>query len=98
MKVNVVLAALFLGVGLVLVVVGGWFGLMVGVVALLMGLVLVVRGYRLRAAGELSRHWPESRGLLPPDFGGDPDRLCVLELERDLAAGEDAPDSPAEIA
>lgn len=44
------LAALFLGVGVVLVVVGGWFGLMVGVVALLMGLVLLVRGYRLRSA------------------------------------------------
>jgi hypothetical protein len=51
MKVNMLFAALFLAVGLVLVVVGGWFGLMVGVVALLMGLVLLVRGYRLRSAG-----------------------------------------------
>ena len=51
MKVNMVLAALFLAVGLVLVVVGGWFGLLVGIVALLMGLVLLVRGYRLRSAG-----------------------------------------------
>ena len=44
------LAALFLAVGIVLVVVGGWFGLMVGIVALLMGLVLLLRGYRLRSA------------------------------------------------
>jgi heme O synthase-like polyprenyltransferase len=50
MKVNMLFAALFLAVGLVLVVVGGWFGLMVGVVALLMGLVLLVRGYRFRSA------------------------------------------------
>jgi hypothetical protein len=50
MKVNMLLAALFLAVGIVLVVVGGWFGLMVGIVALLMGLVLLLRGYRLRSA------------------------------------------------
>jgi hypothetical protein len=50
------------------------------------------------APGELSRHWPESRGLLPPGFGIDPDRSCVLELTRDLRAGEDAPDAPGEIA
>ena len=48
--------------------------------------------------GELARHWPESRGLLPPAFGREPDRYCVLELERDLEAGEDAPDAPAELA
>jgi succinate-acetate transporter protein len=47
---SVLLAAAFLAVGVVLVVVGGWFGLLVGVVALLMGLVLLVRGYRLRSA------------------------------------------------
>jgi Flp pilus assembly protein TadB len=50
MKPNMLLGAVFLGVGLLLVVVGGWFGLLVGIVALLMGLVLVVRGYRLRSA------------------------------------------------
>jgi succinate-acetate transporter protein len=50
MKANMVLGALFFGVGVVLLVVGGWFGLMVGVVALLMALVLVARGYRLRSA------------------------------------------------
>jgi hypothetical protein len=49
MKVNVVLAALFIGVGLVLVLLGGWFGFLLGSVALLMGLVFVVRGYRLRS-------------------------------------------------
>jgi len=50
------------------------------------------------AQGELSAHWPESRGLLPPGFGREPDRWCVLELRRDLEAGEEPPDAPAEIA
>ncbi len=49
-------------------------------------------------AGELSTHWPESRGLLPPGFGREPDRCCVLELHVDMEAGADPPDSPAEIA
>jgi hypothetical protein len=31
------------------------------------------------APGELSTHWPESRGLLPRGFGREPDRNCVLE-------------------
>jgi hypothetical protein len=55
---------------------------------------------RVRAAadGELSRHWPEARGLLPPGFGREPDRYCVLELRAALGADEDAPDAPAEIA
>jgi hypothetical protein len=47
---------------------------------------------------ELSAHWPESRGLLPPGFGTEADRHSVLELRRDLDAGEDAPDAPAEVA
>ena len=47
---------------------------------------------------ELSAHWPESRGLLPHGFGREPDRCCILELRRDLAAGDGAPDAPAEIA
>jgi hypothetical protein len=57
-------------------------------------------GLRLRHAegGELARHWPEAQGLLPPEFGRDVDRLCVLELERALEAGEEAPDAPAELA
>ena len=44
------LGALFLGVGLVLVILTGWFGILLGVLALLVGLVLVVRGFRLRSA------------------------------------------------
>ena len=44
-------------------------------------------GIRVRASvsGELAAHWPEATGLLPPAFGREPDRLCVLELERSLA-------------
>ena len=55
---------------------------------------------RVRAAadGELSRHWPEAKGLLPPGFGREPDRYCVLELRAGLDAGEDVPDAPAELA
>src|SRR6187551_1456343 len=57
-------------------------------------------GLRLRAAatGELAHHWPEAQGLLPPGFGREVDRYCVLELERALAAGEEAPDAPGELA
>jgi hypothetical protein len=51
MKVNMLLGAFFLGVGVLLLVVGGWFGLFLGVLAVLTGVVLVVRGYRLRSAG-----------------------------------------------
>jgi hypothetical protein len=55
---------------------------------------------RVRAAadGELARHWPEARGLLPPGFGREPDRYCVIELRAGLDAGEDVPDAPAELA
>jgi hypothetical protein len=49
-------------------------------------------------SGELSAHWPESRGLLPRGFGNEPDRCAVVELRRDLEAGEAPPDAPAEIA
>jgi hypothetical protein len=59
------------------------------------------RGLRIRAAaeGELSAHWPQARGLLPPGFGREPDQLCVLELEHELPPGEDElPDAPGEIA
>jgi hypothetical protein len=57
-------------------------------------------GLRLRSfvSGELAAHWPESRGLLPANFGREPDRYCVLELQRDLDAREDPPDAPGEIA
>jgi hypothetical protein len=52
---------------------------------------------RRAATGELARLWPEAQGLLPGDFGREPDRLCVLELQRDLETAEDAPDAPGEI-
>jgi hypothetical protein len=57
-------------------------------------------GIRLRAAatGELAKHWPEAQGLLPTEFGRDTDRLCVVELERDLVDADEPPDAPAEIA
>jgi hypothetical protein len=50
------------------------------------------------ADGELARHWPEAKGLLPPGFGTEPDRYCVVEYRMGLDAGEDVPDAPAEIA
>jgi hypothetical protein len=54
---------------------------------------------RLAASGELAAHWPEAGGLLPADFGREPDRLCVLELERSLPRNEpEPPDAPAELA
>jgi hypothetical protein len=53
---------------------------------------------RLSAPGELSTHWPESRGLLPAGFGREPDRCCVLELQVELEGADDVPDAPEEIA
>ena len=57
-------------------------------------------GLRMRAVadGELARHWPEASSLVPQDFGRETDRYCVLELRAALAAAEDPPDAPAEIA
>jgi hypothetical protein len=58
-------------------------------------------GVRLRRAttGELAAHWPEGAGLLPPGFGVEADRLCLLELERALdAADAEPPDAPGELA
>ena len=77
-----------------------------GAVAPLLGLgagcqVDLGRGIRVRiaAAGELASHWPDAARLVPPSFGREPDRVCVLELERTLAAAESrAPDAPAELA
>jgi hypothetical protein len=54
---------------------------------------------RTAATGEVSRCWPEAGNLLPEGFGREPDRLCVLELERKLEKGSAAPpDSAAELA
>jgi hypothetical protein len=54
---------------------------------------------RVAAAGELAAHWPEAARLLPPHFGREPDRLCVLELERTLERGDaEPPDAPGELA
>ncbi|MFN0155611.1 MAG: hypothetical protein ACKVUT_14655 [Gaiella sp.] len=57
-------------------------------------------GIRLRPAAdaELARHWPEAQGLLPDGFGREPDRYCLVDLRSALAAREDVPDAPAEIA
>jgi len=58
-------------------------------------------GVRLRQAvsGEVSQLWPEARGLMPPEFGREVDRLLVLELTRELEAAEaDPPDAAAELA
>ena len=52
---------------------------------------------RHAATGELAKHWPEAQALLPPEFGRDTDRLCVIELQRELAAGETVPDAAGEI-
>lgn len=50
-------------------------------------------------SGEISQLWPEARGLMPPEFGRDVDRLLVLELRRELSPEEDdAPDAAAELA
>ncbi len=59
------------------------------------------RGIRVRAAaaGELAAHWPDATKLLPQRFGREPDRVCVLELDRALPRQEgEPPDSPGELA
>ena len=55
-------------------------------------------GIRVRqaATGELAAMWPEAAGLLPRAFGREPDRLCVLELQRPVE--NDVPDAPGELA
>src|SRR4051794_22424632 len=55
-------------------------------------------GIRVRqaATGELASMWPEAAGLLPRDFGREPDRLCVLELQRSVE--DEVPDAPGELA
>src|SRR5205085_9905221 len=50
-------------------------------------------------AGEISNLWPEARGLMPPDFGRDVDRLLLLELRRELEPDEsEPPDAASELA
>jgi hypothetical protein len=41
---------------------------------------------RVRPAveGELESHWAEARRLIPPDFGREVDRYCVLEIAGDV--------------
>jgi hypothetical protein len=54
---------------------------------------------RVAATGELAKLWPEANGLLPAEFGREPDRLCVLELERALETGAtEPPDAAGEFA
>lgn len=58
-------------------------------------------GLRVRASSpdELTARWPEARELLPPRFGLEPERTCVLELERELPGDQaDPPDAPSELA
>src|SRR5262249_18834694 len=58
-------------------------------------------GIRVRhtVAGEVSSLWPETQGLMPPEFGRDVDRLCVLELTRELESPNgDPPDAAGELA
>ena len=57
-------------------------------------------GLRVRQAaiGELAADWPQAKGLLPRDFGREPDRACLLELQRPLAAGTALPDAGGELA
>jgi hypothetical protein len=65
------------------------------------GIVQLGEGLRVRHAadGELGAHWPDAARLVPESFGREPDRMCVLELERPLpAAGSEPPDAPGEIA
>jgi hypothetical protein len=65
------------------------------------GIIDLGDGLRIRhaATGELAVHWPQARALLPEGFEQEPDRLCVLELEQTLPAGESAPpDAPGELA
>jgi hypothetical protein len=50
-------------------------------------------------SGEISQLWPEARGLMPPEFGHDIDRLLVLELKRELdSADTEPPDAAGELA
>ncbi len=57
-------------------------------------------GLRVRSSAphELTASWPEALDLLPPRFGLEPERTSVLELERELPAGQtEPPDAPGEL-
>jgi hypothetical protein len=65
------------------------------------GIVELAGGLRVRhaAEGELGAHWPDAARLVPESFGREPDRMCVLELERPLSSdGAEPPDAAGEIA
>jgi hypothetical protein len=58
-------------------------------------------GVRVRLAvdNELRSSWPDGARLAPENFGREPDRMCVIELEHALPAGGSAPpDAPGELA
>jgi hypothetical protein len=82
---------------------GHQYGAVAPVIGLTTGGVTIELGGGLRlrvaATGELAKLWPEASGLMPADFGREPDRLCILELERALDAGAvEPPDAPGELA
>jgi hypothetical protein len=82
---------------------GHQYGAVAPVIGLTTGGVTIELGGGLRlrvaATGELAKLWPEASGLMPADFGREPDRLCILELERALDAGAvEPPDAPGEFA
>ena len=57
-------------------------------------------GVRVRhaAENELRASWPDGARLAPIDFGREPDRMCVLELDVALPGGSSTPDAPGELA
>ncbi|HKP17595.1 MAG TPA: hypothetical protein VJT84_03885 [Gaiellaceae bacterium] len=76
-----------------------------GAVAPLVGLsvaapIELARGMRVvrTSSDELRGRWPESVGMLPARFGLEPERSCVLELERRLSGTAQVPDVAADFA
>ena len=54
---------------------------------------------RLAAPGEVADYWPEANGLLPAEFGRQPERSSVIELDCRFEAGAvEPPDAPGEVA
>ena len=47
--------------------------------------------------GDIAAGWPEASGLVPPGFGGEPDRRCALAVTLELEPGERPPVLPALI-